>query len=64
MSAQKTTNTPTLNGGDSGEVWILLFSEVTLFYNFVADCRLIFCYRSKYVLSTDNLLASRNCDFT
>ena len=31
MSAQKTTNTPTLNGGDRGGVWILLFSEVTLF---------------------------------
>ena len=31
---QKTTNTPTLNGGDRGVVRILLFSEVTLFkYN-------------------------------
>ena len=31
---KKTTNTPTLNGGDSGGVRILLFSEVTLFkYN-------------------------------
>ena len=31
---QKTTNTPTLNGGDRGGVRILLFSEVTLFkYN-------------------------------
>ena len=28
---QKTTNTPTLNGGGRGGVWILLFSEVTLF---------------------------------
>ena len=28
------THTPTLNGGDRGGVWILLFSEVTLFeYN-------------------------------
>ena len=27
---QKTTNTPTLNGGDRGGVWIVLFSEVTL----------------------------------
>ena len=28
------TNPPTLNGGDRGGVWILLFSEVTLFeYN-------------------------------
>ena len=31
---QKTTNTPTLNGGNNGGVRILLFSEVTLFeYN-------------------------------
>ena len=30
MSAQKTTNTPTLNGGNRGGVRILLFSEVTL----------------------------------
>ena len=31
---EKTTNTPTLNGGDRGGVRILLFSEVTLFkYN-------------------------------
>ena len=31
---QKTTNTPTLNGGDGGGVRILLFSEVALFmYN-------------------------------
>ena len=28
---QKTTNTPPLNGGEEGGVWILLFSEVTLF---------------------------------
>ena len=27
---QKTTNTPTLNEGDRGGVWIVLFSEVTL----------------------------------
>jgi len=27
---QKTTNTPTLSGGDRGGVWILLFSEVNL----------------------------------
>ena len=27
---QKTTNTPTLNGGDRGGVWIVSFSEVTL----------------------------------
>ena len=27
---QKTTNIPTLNGGDRGGVWIVLFSEVTL----------------------------------
>ena len=27
---QKRTNTPTLNGGDRGGVWIVLFSEVTL----------------------------------
>ena len=31
MSAQKTTNTPTLNGGDRGGVWIVLFSDVTPF---------------------------------
>jgi len=31
MAAQETTNTPTLDGGDSGGVWILLLSEVTLF---------------------------------
>ena len=31
---QKTTNTPTLNGGDRGMVRILLFSDFTLFeYN-------------------------------
>ena len=31
---KKTTNTPTLTGGDKGGVGILLFSEVTLFeYN-------------------------------
>ena len=31
---EKTTNTPTLNGGDQGGVWILLYFEVTLFdYN-------------------------------
>ena len=31
---QKTTNTPSLNGGERGGVWNLLFSEVTLFeYN-------------------------------
>ena len=30
----KTTNTPSLNGGERGGVWILLFSDVTLFeYN-------------------------------
>ena len=28
---KKKTNTPTLNGGDRGEVWILLFPEATLF---------------------------------
>ena len=28
---KKTTNTPTLNGGDRGGVQILLFSEVVLF---------------------------------
>ena len=28
---QKTTNTPTLNGGEGEGVWILLFSKVTLF---------------------------------
>ena len=28
---KKTTNTPPLNGGDRGGVWILLFSEVNLF---------------------------------
>ena len=27
---QKTTNTPTLNGGDRGGVWIVLFAGVTL----------------------------------
>ena len=27
----ETTNTPTLNGGDRGMVWILLFSDFTLF---------------------------------
>ena len=33
-AAVRATNTPTLNGGDRGGVWILLFSEVTLFeYN-------------------------------
>ena len=30
-SLQKTTNIPTLNGGDRGGVWILLFSEVNVF---------------------------------
>ena len=31
---RKTTNTPSLNGGERGRVWNLLFSEVTLFeYN-------------------------------
>ena len=34
------TNPPTLNGGDRGGVWILLFSEVTLFeYNASTICR-------------------------
>ena len=28
---QKTTNTPTLNGGDRGGMWIFLFSQVTIF---------------------------------
>ena len=32
----KTTNTPTLNGGDRGGVRILLFSEITLFKNNVS----------------------------
>ena len=47
----KTRNTPTLNGGEDGGVWILLFSELTLFEcnNFIADCGLVFnllkCHR-------------------
>ena len=33
---EKTTNTPTLNGGDRGGVRILLFSEITLLKNNVS----------------------------
>ena len=47
----KTRDTSTLNGGENGGVWILLFSELILFEcnNFVADCGLVFnllkCHR-------------------
>ena len=36
---RKQQTPPTLNGGDRGGVWIILFSEVTLcLNNFVANC--------------------------
>ena len=53
----KTRNTSTLNGGEDGGVWILLFSEVTLFEsnNFVADRNLVFnlvkCHRHTEIIS-------------
>ena len=53
----KTRNTSTLNGGEDGGVWILLFSEVTLFEsnNFVADRSLVFnllkCHRHIEIIS-------------
>ena len=53
----KTRNTSTLNGGEDGGVWILLFSEVTLFEsnNFVDDRSLVFnlltCYRHIEIIS-------------
>ena len=46
-----------MNGGEDGGVWILLFSEVTLFENnnFVGDRSLVFnllkCYRHKEIIS-------------
>ena len=46
-----------MNGGEDGGVWILLFSEVTLFEsnNFVADRSLVFnllkCHRHIEIIS-------------
>ena len=70
----KTRNTSTLNGGEDGGVWILLFSEVTLFEsnNFVADRSLVFnlvkCHRHIEIISplseaftTDQLYFNKYC---
>ena len=70
----KTRNTSTLNGGEDGGVWILLFSEVTLFEsnNFVADRSLVFnlvkCHRHIEIISplseaftTDQLYFNKCC---
>ena len=70
----KTRNTPTLNGGEDGGVWILLFSELTLFEcnNFIADCGLVFnllkCHRHiEFIsplsepLTTDHLYFKKYC---
>ena len=73
----ETTNTSTLNGGDKGGVWILLFSEVTLFqrniatilslivgYNMFTLCRIVLMKAGKsYWIHLRLLFMNKNCDF-
>ena len=74
----ETTNTSTLNGGDKGGVWILLFSEVTLFqcnvstilspilgYNMFTLCRiaLMKAGKSYWIHHLRLLFTHKNRDF-